>query len=64
MEKHNKDLKKIRVKKDFLHATLMHTNAKYWKPKTKQDSLNAKHNKLQRDYRNMEHSLEAAKGDT
>jgi hypothetical protein len=34
MEKHNKDLKKSRVEKDFLQSTLMHTNVNYYKLKT------------------------------
>jgi hypothetical protein len=29
MEKHNKDLKKIKVERDFLHATSMQTYANY-----------------------------------
>jgi hypothetical protein len=49
MEKHNKDLKKIIVKKDSLHATLMQTYANYWKLKIEKDSLDSlsvEHNKL------------------
>jgi hypothetical protein len=44
MEKHNKDLENIRVERDYLHAEL-------------KDTLNVEHNKLQRDHKNMEHSL-------
>ncbi len=60
MEKHNKDLKKIIVKKDSLHATLMQTYANYWKLKIEKDSLDSlsvEHNKLQKDYKNMEQIL-------
>jgi hypothetical protein len=46
MEKHNKDLEKIRVDRDYLHATMTHTYANCWKLKTKNDSLNVEHNKL------------------
>ncbi len=54
MEKHNKDLKNIRIERDSLHATLMQTIANYWKLKSKKDFLSVEHNKLQRDYKNME----------
>lgn len=57
MEKHNKDLKKIKVERDFLQATLMQTNANYQKLKIEKDSLSVEHNKHKRDYKNMEHIL-------
>jgi hypothetical protein len=46
MEKHNKDLEKIKVKRDFLQATLMQMNANHWKLKADNDFLNVEHNKL------------------
>jgi hypothetical protein len=49
MEKHNKDIENIEVDIDFLQATLMKTNVKYCKLKTKKDFLSVEHNKLQRD---------------
>ncbi len=52
MEKHNKDLNNIKVKKDSLQETLKQTNANYRK-----DGLNVEYNKLQRDYMNMEQTL-------
>jgi chromosome segregation ATPase len=57
MEKHNKDLEKITIKKDSLQVTLMQTNANYWKLKTKKDSLSVEHKKLQRNYKNMEQAF-------
>ncbi len=57
MEKHNKDLKKSRVEKDFLQSTLMHTNVNYYKLKTQKDSLGVERNKLQRDYKDMEQTF-------
>ncbi len=54
MEKHIKDLENIKVKKDFLQATLKETNANYQNLKAKKDTLNVEHNKLQKDYKNME----------
>ncbi len=52
MEKHNKDLEKIKVERDSLQAILIQMDANYWK-----DFLSVEHNKLQRDYRNMEQIL-------
>jgi hypothetical protein len=46
MEKHIKDLENIKVKKDFLQATLKETNANYQNLKAKKDTLNVEHNKL------------------
>ncbi len=52
MEKHNKDLEKIRIERDSLQTILIQMDANYWK-----DFLSVEHNKLQRDYRNMEQML-------
>jgi hypothetical protein len=46
MDKHNKDLEKIRVGKDFFKVILMQMNANYWKLKTNIDSLSVEYNKL------------------
>jgi hypothetical protein len=54
MERHGKDLENIRRERDSLQVTLKETNAKYWNLKAKKDILNVEHNKLQRDYKNME----------
>jgi len=54
MKTHNKDLENMKMKRDSLHATLKQTNANYWKLKAKNDSLNVKHNKLFKNYKNME----------
>ncbi len=54
MERHGKDLENIRGERDSLQVTLKETNAKYWNLKAKKDILNVEHNKLQRDYKNME----------
>jgi hypothetical protein len=57
MEKHDKNMGKIKMERDYLQTTLIQTNANYWKLKTKKDSSNVEHNKLQRDNRNMEQIL-------
>ncbi len=57
MKKQSKHLESIRIERDSLHATLKETNANYWGLKTKKDTLSIKHNKLQRDYKNMEETL-------
>jgi hypothetical protein len=54
MEKHNKDLENIRIDRGSLQATLKQIDANYWKLKIEKDSLSVKHNKFQRDYKNME----------
>ncbi len=54
MEKHNKDLENIRVERDFVQATLKQINVNYWKLRTEKDFLSMEHNKLQKDYKNME----------
>ncbi len=54
MEKQNKDLENIKMERDSLHATLKETDANYQGLKVKKDILNVEHNKLQRDYKNME----------
>ncbi len=57
MEKHNKDLEKIKVEKDSLQATLMQIDANYQKLNIEKDSLRVAHNKLYKDYKNMEQTL-------
>jgi hypothetical protein len=57
MENHTKDLEKIKVERDFLQATLIQMDANYLKLKSKKDSLNVEHNKLQKYYKNMEQTL-------
>ncbi len=54
MEKQNKDLENIKMERDSLHATLKETDANYQGLKVKKDILNVEHNKLQKDYKNME----------
>ncbi len=63
MENQEKDLENIRIKKDSLQATLKETNANYQGLKAWKDILNIKHNKFQKDYKNMEETLfEVAEG--
>ncbi len=57
MEKHIKDLKKIKVERDSLQATLTQTDVSYQKFKLEKDSLSVEHNKLQKYYKNMEQTL-------
>jgi hypothetical protein len=57
MEKENKNLENIKIERDSLHATLKGTNVNYWGLKTKKDILSIEHNKLQKDYKNMEETL-------
>jgi len=57
MEKHGKDLENIKIEKDFLQAILKETNVNYWGLKSKKDTLSIKHNKLQKDYKNMKEIL-------
>jgi hypothetical protein len=57
MEKHSKHLENIRVERDSLQTNLKETNANYWNLKVEKDTLNVEHNKLQRDYKNMEQIL-------
>jgi len=54
MEKRNKDLENIRVERDSSQVTLIQIDANYWKIRLEKDSLSLEHNKLQKDYRNME----------
>jgi len=54
MERHGKDLQNIRRERDFLQVTLKEIDANYWNLKAKKDILNVEHNKLQKDYKNME----------
>ncbi len=57
MEKHSKDMENIRIYRDSLQVTLKQIDANLWKLKIEKDSLSVKHNKLQRDYRDMEQIL-------
>ncbi len=57
MEKHNKDLEKIKVEKDFLQTTLMQRDNNYQKLKIEKDLLSVEHNKFQKDYKNMEQTF-------
>jgi hypothetical protein len=57
MEKHNKDRENIKVERDSLQAILKETDANYWNLKAEKDILSVEHNKLKRDYKNMEHIL-------
>ncbi len=57
MEKHNKDLENIIIDMDSLYATLKQTNANYQKLKIEKDFFSVEHNKLQRNYKNMEQIL-------
>ncbi len=54
MEKHNKDLENIIIEKDYLQATLKETYVNYYNLMVKKDTMKVEHNKLQRDYKNME----------
>ncbi len=54
MHNHTKDLEYIKIEKDFLQTTIIQTNGNYFKLQSKKDSLGVEHNKLQRDYKNME----------
>jgi len=47
-------LENIIIERDSLQATLKEIDANYWGLKTEKDTLNIKHNKLQKDYKNME----------
>ncbi len=53
MEKQSKDLENIRIERDSLHA-IKETNANYQGLKAKKDTLSIKHNKFQKNYKNME----------
>ncbi len=57
MEKQSKDLENIKIERDSLQAILKETNANYQGLKTKRDILSIKHNKLQRDDKNMVETL-------
>lgn len=57
MEKQCKDLENLKVERDFLQATLKETYVNYWNLKAKKDILSTEHNKLQKDYKNMEQTL-------
>jgi hypothetical protein len=47
-------LENIIIERDSLQATLKEIDANYWGLKVEKDTLNIKHNKLQKDYKNME----------
>ncbi len=57
MERHGKDLENIRGEWDSLQAILKEIDANYWNLKAKKDILSVEHNKLQKDYKNMEQTL-------
>ncbi len=57
MEMQSKDLKKVKIERDFLQATLKEIDANYQNLKAKKDILNVEHNKFQKDYKNMEQTL-------
>ena len=57
MEKQNKDLENLRIERDSLQATLKEIDANYWGLKAKKDTLSIEHNKLQKDYKNMEETF-------
>ncbi len=57
MEKQSKDLKNIILERDSLQATLKEIDVNYWGFKAKKDTLSIKHNKLQKNYKNMEETL-------
>ncbi len=48
MEKHNKDLEKIRMERDSFQTTLKQIDANYWNLKAKKNSLNVERKKLQK----------------
>ncbi len=57
MEKQSKDLENIKIERDSLQATLKEIDANYWGLKAKKDTLSIEHNKLKRNYKNMEETL-------
>ncbi len=57
MEKQSKDLENIRLERDSLQSTLKEIDVNYWGLKAKKDTLNIEHNKLQKNYKNMEETL-------
>jgi hypothetical protein len=57
MEKQNKNLENIKIERDSLQTTLHETYANYWGLKEEEDTLSIEHNKLHRDYKNMEEIL-------
>jgi hypothetical protein len=62
MEKHNKDLENIIIKRVSLQVTLKQIDANCWNLKAEKDTLNIKHSKLQKDYKNMEQTFLEAIG--
>jgi hypothetical protein len=57
MEKQSKDLENIIIERDSLQATLKEIDANYWGLKAEKDTLSIEHNKLQKDYKNMEETF-------
>ncbi len=57
MEKHNKHLKNIKMKRDSLQANLKEIYVNYQNLKVEKDTLNVEHDKFQRDSKNMEQIL-------
>jgi chromosome segregation ATPase len=57
MEKQNKDLGNVKIKRDSLPAILKEIDANYYNLKAEKDIMNVEHNKIQRDYKSMEHIL-------
>jgi hypothetical protein len=47
-------LENVKIERDSLQATLKEIDANYYNLKAKKDIMNVEHNKLQRDYKNME----------
>jgi hypothetical protein len=47
-------LENVKIERDSLQTTLKEIDANYYNLKAKKDIMNVEHNKLQRDYKNME----------
>ncbi len=54
MEKQSKNLENIKIERDSLQATSTEINVNYWGLKAEKDTLSIKHNKLQKNYKNIE----------
>jgi hypothetical protein len=50
-------LDNIKIERDSLHAILKETNANYLGIKVEKDTLSIEHNKLYKDYKNMEETF-------
>ncbi len=57
MEKQNKDMGNVKIERDFLLAILKEIDANYYNLKAKKDIMSVENNKIQRDYKSMEHIL-------